>query len=202
MKIRLATNEIQRDSIVDGEGIRSVIWTQGCIHNCKGCHNPETHSFQEGIFVEVDLIKEKINSLEGQDGITFSGGDPMEQPVACAEIAKHSKKLGLNIWCYTGYTFEELLAKSKHIPAIKDFLNNIDVLVDGPFIISKFNPNLKWRGSANQRVIDVQASLASDTVVLHPDCNTVDEFYPEKAYDPCADMTPEEIKAKYLDIYE
>ena len=78
----------------------------------------------------------------------------------------------------------------------------IDVLVDGPFIISKFNSNLKWRGSANQRVIDVQASLAAGKVVLHPDSNTVDEFYPEKAYDPCADMTPEEIKAKYLDIYE
>lgn len=165
MKIRLATNEIQRDSIVDGEGIRSVIWTQGCIHNCKGCHNPETHSFQEGIFVEVDLIKEKINSLEGQDGITFSGGDPMEQPVACAEIAKYSKKLGLNIWCYTGYTFEELLAKSKHIPAIKDFLNNIDVLVDGKFILEEKSYDVVFRGSKNQRLIDVKLSLEKNETI-------------------------------------
>ena len=165
MKIRLATNEIQRDSIVDGEGIRSVIWTQGCIHNCKGCHNPETHSFQEGIIVDVDIIKEKINSLEGQDGITFSGGDPMEQALACSEIAKYSKKLGLNIWCYTGYTFEELLKKSEHIPAIKDFLNNIDVLVDGKFVLEEKSYDVVFRGSKNQRLIDVKSSLKNNEVI-------------------------------------
>ena len=165
MKIRLATNEIQRDSIVDGEGIRSVIWTQGCIHNCKGCHNPETHSFQEGILVDVGVIKETIDSLEGQDGITFSGGDPMEQAAACAEIAKYSKKLGLNIWCYTGYTFEELLKKSEHIPAIKEFLNNIDVLVDGKFVLSEKSYDVVFRGSKNQRLIDVKSSLKNNEVV-------------------------------------
>lgn len=165
MKIRLATNEIQRDSIVDGEGIRSVIWTQGCIHNCKGCHNPETHSFQEGILVDVDIIKEMISSLEGQDGLTFSGGDPMEQAEACSEIAKYSKKIGLNIWCYTGYTFEELLKKSEYIPAIKDFLNNIDVLVDGKFVLEKKSYDVVFRGSKNQRLIDVKLSLEKNKVV-------------------------------------
>lgn len=168
MKIRLATSEIQRDSIVDGEGIRSVIWTQGCIHNCKGCHNPETHSFQEGILIDVDIIKEKIDSLEGQDGITFSGGDPMEQASACSEIAKYSKKLGLNVWCYTGYTFEELLKKSEHIPAIKEFLSNIDVLVDGKFVLSEKSYDVVFRGSKNQRLIDVKSSLENNRVVeLH-----------------------------------
>ena len=83
MKIRLATDEIQRDSIVDGEGIRSVIWTQGCVHNCAFCHNPETHSFTSGYLIDVEDILKKIDSLEGQDGITFSGGDPMEQAKAC-----------------------------------------------------------------------------------------------------------------------
>lgn len=182
MKIRLATNEIQRDSIVDGEGIRSVIWTQGCIHNCKGCHNPETHSFQNGIFVDVDIIKDKIKSLEGQDGITFSGGDPMEQAEACAEIAKYSKKIGLNIWCYTGYTFEELLEKSKYIPAIKDFLNNIDVLVDGKFILSEKSYDVIFRGSKNQRLIDVKSSLKNNEVVEVSKYNQVNKKENKKTY--------------------
>lgn len=165
MKIRLAVNEIQRDSIVDGEGIRSVIWTQGCIHNCPGCHNPETHSFQDGFLVDVDTIKEKIKGLEGQDGITFSGGDPMEQAEACAEISKYAKNLGLNIWCYTGYTFEELLKKSKYIPVIRDFLNNIDVLVDGKFILAEKSYDVVFRGSKNQRLIDVKKSLKENKVI-------------------------------------
>ena len=107
MKIRVAG--ITQDSIVDGKGLRFVVFTQGCPHRCKGCHNPETHSFLDGIIVDVEIIKEKISKLEGQDGITISGGDPMEQAAACAEIAKHSKNCGLNVWCYTGFTFEQLL---------------------------------------------------------------------------------------------
>ena len=165
MKIRLAVNEIQRDSIVDGEGIRSVIWTQGCPHHCPGCHNPETHSFQKGFIVDVDDVKEKIKQLEGQDGITFSGGDPMEQADACAEIARFCKKINLNVWCYTGYTFEELLKKAECISSIKDFLNNIDVLVDGKFVLSQKSYDVAFRGSKNQRLIDVKKSLESNTVV-------------------------------------
>ena len=159
MKIRLATDIIQSDSIVDGEGIRSVIWTQGCMHNCLGCHNPETHSFREGTLVDVQILKEKISKLEGQDGITFSGGDPMEQAEACFEVAKHCKSLGLNVWCYTGYTFEELLEKANYIKAINDFLNNIDVLVDGKFILAEKSYDSPFRGSKNQRIIDVKESL-------------------------------------------
>ena len=165
MKIRLATNEIQRDSIVDGEGIRSVIWTQGCIHNCPGCHNPETHSFQGGIIVDVEILKVKIKELEGQDGITFSGGDPMEQAEACGELAKYCQSLGLNVWCYTGYKFEDLLKKSQYIKAIRDFFDNIDVLVDGKFILAEKSYDAIFRGSKNQRIIDVKESLKNNKVI-------------------------------------
>ena len=165
MKIRLATDKIQSDSIVDGEGIRSVIWTQGCSHNCLGCHNPETHSFKNGILVDIEILKEKISGLEGQDGITFSGGDPMEQPKACSELAKYCKSLGLNVWCYTGYSFEELLERRVYIKEIKDFLDNIDVLVDGKFILAEKSYDAVFRGSKNQRIIDVKKSLKANKII-------------------------------------
>ena len=166
MKIRLAIPDIQTDSIVDGEGIRSVIWTQGCLHNCPGCHNPETHSFKEGILVEIDEIKRQIDNLIGQDGITFSGGDPIEQASACAEIAEYAKNQGLNIWCYTGYTFEELIERAEYFPNIKKFLEYIDILVDGKFMITKKSYDVAFRGSKNQRLIDVKESLAKNQVVI------------------------------------
>lgn len=166
MTIRLATPEIQRDSIVDGEGIRSVIWTQGCIHNCPGCHNPETHSFKDGYLIDIEEIKKEIDKLSDQDGITFSGGDPMEQATACAEIAKYSRTKGLNVWCYTGYTFEELLEKSLVFPNIKEFLENIDVLIDGKFILEEKSYDVIFRGSKNQRLIDVQKSLKENKITL------------------------------------
>ncbi|MCI6265647.1 MAG: anaerobic ribonucleoside-triphosphate reductase activating protein [Erysipelotrichaceae bacterium] len=166
MEIRLATPEIQRDSIVDGEGIRSIIWTQGCRHHCPGCHNPETHSFTTGFLLDTEEIKQKIKALEAQDGITFSGGDPMEQATACTDIAKFCKSIGLNVWCYTGYTFEELLKKAKIDKSIKDFLENIDVLVDGRFMLSEKSYDVIFRGSKNQRLIDVPKSLKKNKVVL------------------------------------
>lgn len=166
MKIKLA-RDIQPDSIVDGEGIRTVIWTQGCIHNCKGCHNPETHSFENGILIEVDAIKEALSIIKGQTGITFSGGDPMCQPKECNEIAKYAKSLGLNIWCYTGYTYERLLEMSNTNKDYLEFLKNIDVLVDGPFILSQKSFDVKFRGSKNQRLIDVAKSLQENTTVLY-----------------------------------
>lgn len=165
MKIRLATNEIQRDSIVDGEGIRSVIWTQGCPHHCPFCHNPNTHSYESGFLLNVDDILKKIDKLEGQDGLTFSGGDPMEQPIPCTEIAKYAKNHGLNIWCYTGYTFEELLNKKEK--EIIDFLHQIDVLVDGKFIYEEKSYDLLFKGSKNQRLIDVKKSLQENKVILY-----------------------------------
>ena len=167
MKIRLAVSEIQRDSIVDGEGIRTVIWTQGCPHHCPFCHNPETHSYQGGVLLDVDMVKKKIDTLVGQDGITFSGGDPMEQPLACSEIARYCHEKKLNIWCYTGYTFEQLLEKSKKVPEIMDFLLQIDVLVDGKFIFEEKSYDVVFRGSKNQRLIDVKKSLNLKKAVFY-----------------------------------
>ena len=107
MEIRLASN-LQKGSIVDGEGLRAVIWTQGCIHNCYGCHNPQTHSLNDGFIVDTEQIKQELETLSAEEGITFSGGDPMLQVDACLDIARRAKELNLNIWCYTGYTFEQL----------------------------------------------------------------------------------------------
>lgn len=164
MKIRLAA-EIQTDSIVDGEGIRTVIWTQGCSHNCKGCHNPETHSFEDGFLVEVEDLKKQILSVKNQDGITLSGGDPMFQLEASGEIAKFCKENGLNVWCYTGFTFEELLKTSETNVKLRTLLENIDVLVDGKFVLEEKSLNLYFKGSKNQRVLDMQESLAQKKAV-------------------------------------
>lgn len=164
MQIRLAA-PIEHDSIIDGEGIRSIIWTQGCIHNCLGCHNPDTHSFESGLLVDVDDVKKDLEKLEGQDGVTFSGGDPMCQPEACASLASYIKKLGLNVWCYTGYTYEQLLTLGKTNKHIMNFLNNIDILVDGKFMIELKSLDILFRGSRNQRIIDVKQSLESGKVV-------------------------------------
>lgn len=159
MKIRLADPELQKDSIVDGDGLRAVLWTQGCSHNCKGCHNPQTHAFDEGFMVDVEVIKSQIDQLELQDGLTFSGGDPMFQARACAEIASYAKSKGLNVWCYTGFTFEQLLQLRKTNVAIEEFLRKIDVLVDGKFVLEQKSYDCLYRGSTNQRILDVRKSL-------------------------------------------
>lgn len=171
MKIRLAVDYLQEDSIVDGEGIRAVIWTQGCAHKCPGCHNPGTHSFDDGYLLDIEEVESMIDDLEGQDGITFSGGDPFYQPKECAILAKYAKKKGLNIWCYTGFTYEALIKLSSTNSCIMDFLNEIDVLIDGPFLLEKKSLDAIFRGSTNQRIIDVKKSLKSKKVVL------VDKYY-------------------------
>ena len=161
MKIRLAS-DLQPDSIVDGEGIRTVIWTQGCSHNCKGCHNQSTHDFNGGFEVDTEEIKQELSLLEGQQGITLSGGDPLFQAKACTEIAKYAKEIGLDVWCYTGFTFEVLL-KSKDA---LELLQYVDVLVDGKFILEEKSLNLDFRGSSNQRIIDVSESLKQGKAVI------------------------------------
>ena len=166
MQIRLASY-LQIDSIVDGPGIRTVIWTQGCKHNCPGCHNPSTHSFEGGELVDVNDVIEAMDLLENQDGITFSGGDPFYQAKECAYLAKHAHNIGLNVWCYTGFTYEQLMILGKKDESILKFLNQIDVLVDGPFIMEKRSQSAKFKGSTNQRVIDVKKSLEEDKIVLY-----------------------------------
>ena len=165
MKIRLAS-DLQLDSVVDGTGIRTVVWTQGCGHNCPGCHNPSTHDFNGGFEEDVEEIIEEISELEAQTGVTFSGGDPFYQPEACSVIAKCVHKYNMDVWCYTGFTFEQLMIMSKKNKKIMDFLNQIDILVDGEFIMAMHSYSLKFRGSSNQRIIDVKASLKSNSVVL------------------------------------
>ena len=174
MKIRLATPVIMQDSIVDGEGIRAVIWTQGCAHKCPGCHNPQTHSFDDGFELDIEEVKEEIDELVGQDGVTFSGGDPFYQVEACLELAKYIKSKKLNIWCYTGFTYEGLISLSRNNPNIKEFIKTIDVLIDGPFILEQKSLDYAFRGSKNQRIIDTKESIKQNKVCL------VEKYYQEK----------------------
>lgn len=155
------------DSIVDGPGLRMVIWTQGCIHNCVGCHNPQTHSINGGYEIEVDEIIDKIKNLKLQRGITFSGGEPFLQSEKLALIAKEAKDNNLDVWTYTGFTFEELLnPEDKHYNDRIKLLSQVDILVDGKFELDKRDIRLKFRGSYNQRIIDVQRSLKEKNIVL------------------------------------
>ena len=163
MIVRLAS-EIQQNSIVDGEGLRAVVWAQGCKHNCPGCHNPETHDMLGGIAVDVEDVKRQLRELPFVDGVTFSGGDPMFQAEAFSELAKYAKSIGLNVWCYTGFEFEKLVKIASLDKFVKEFLQNIDVLVDGRFKIEEKSLNLYFRGSKNQRIIDVKKSLMTGTV--------------------------------------
>lgn len=154
MKIRLAS--FISDSIVDGEGIRSVIFTQGCPHNCPGCHNQKAIPFEGGSLLDVDdVIKEVLHKDLGR--ITFSGGEPFVQAEALYYIAKELKSNGYNIWSYSGYTFEALLRHRD--PFVQALLGQLDVLVDGRFLLNKKNLAALFRGSTNQRIIDVPASL-------------------------------------------
>ena len=163
--IRLAA-DLSIDSIVDGPGLRAVLWTQGCAHHCKGCQNPQTWSFNEGGLVLISDVLDAIDEISYQDGITFSGGDPMFQPEACNIIAEHCVRKGLNIWVYTGFTYEELMLMAKKKPIYLDFLKKIDVLVDGRFILEERDLSLLFRGSRNQRLIDIPKTLTSGNIVL------------------------------------
>lgn len=164
MNIRLA-REIQPDSIVDGFGLRTVIWTQGCSHNCKGCHNPNTHDFHGGFLKDVEELKKEISHLKLQDGITLSGGDPFFQVDACLEIASFCQSIDLNVWCYTGFTIEQLFEIGKTNKKIMQLLSNIDILVDGKFQIELKSYDCQFRGSKNQRLINVTETLKSGQIV-------------------------------------
>jgi len=182
-EIRLAA-DIQSDSIVDGPGLRAVIWTQGCSHNCKGCQNPQTWDFSGGGLVPIDMVLDAIDELEYQDGITFSGGDPMYQTEACTKIAKYCKDKGYNIWVYTGFTYEEIIKMSKKNKIYTEFLKYIDVLVDGKFVIKQKDLNLLFRGSSNQRLIDIPKTLDSGKIVLFDESKylEVNKYKRKKTY--------------------
>ena len=165
-KIRLAG--IAYESLVNGPGMRRVYFSQGCRHNCEGCFNPDTHDFNGGEERDMDELIEDALDNPLLKGITFSGGDPLERAAEFAYMAKAFKKAGLNIWCYTGFCFEQLLGNDDAI----ELLKYIDVLVDGPFIEAEKDEELLFRGSRNQRLIDVQQSLCCREVVLFDINNT------------------------------
>lgn len=152
-----------QDSIVDGPGLRFTVFTQGCPHHCAGCHNPETHDMNGGSEVSVDDVIKKMLSNPLTDGLTLSGGEPFAQAGDCAAIAAAAKKVGFNVWTYTGYTFEELL-KSQDADVLK-LLNLTDTLVDGRFVLERRSLNLRWRGSTNQRLLDIKRSLTAGEAV-------------------------------------
>lgn len=162
--VRLAG--IAYESLVNGPGMRRVFFAQGCKHKCEGCFNPETHSFDGGKIMDMDKLIKDVLDNPMLKGVTFSGGDPIEQAHSFAYMAKAFKSKNLSIWCYTGYTFEKLLELMKTNDGINELLNNIDVLIDGKFELMNRNEELKFKGSTNQRIIDVKNSLSSGNVIV------------------------------------
>lgn len=147
---------IVEESIVDGPGFRYVVFVQGCPHRCKGCHNPSTHSFEGGYKMSVEEIVAQIKQNPLLSGVTFSGGEPFCQPEALCELAKAVKEIGKNIFVYSGYTLEQLDELSKTRPAIAELLHLADTLVDGQYVEELRDLQLQFRGSSNQRIIDLR----------------------------------------------
>ncbi|HWR39756.1 MAG TPA: anaerobic ribonucleoside-triphosphate reductase activating protein [Patescibacteria group bacterium] len=160
---------IVRESLVDGPGMRFVIFTQGCPHHCVGCHNPATHDPSGGYSVDTESVFQQILQTRLIRGVTFSGGEPFLQAEALAPLAERIRSVGLNIVAYSGFLYEELREKARKQPAIGRLLNSVDLLVDGPYRHEERDLQLAFRGSRNQRLIDVQQSLAAGKVVLWSD---------------------------------
>ncbi len=161
MTVRIAG--VVRESIVDGPGIRFVVFTQGCPHHCPGCHNPESHDPAGGYDCDIEKILTEIKKDPLLKGVTFSGGEPFDQPEPLAELAAEIKKLELDLFIYTGYLFEDL--QGRRDPATDRLISLADYIVDGPFLLSQRSLELKFRGSKNQRMIDVAQTLKAGRTV-------------------------------------
>ncbi|MEG0326934.1 MAG: anaerobic ribonucleoside-triphosphate reductase activating protein [Erysipelothrix sp.] len=177
MKIRLSS--FVPESIVDGEGIRSVVFTQGCPHNCPGCHNQKTIPFEGGKLVDVDDVIDQILQVD-LGRVTFSGGEPFVQAEPLYYIAKELKKRGYSLWSYTGFTYEALMRH--HDPFVQKYLSQLDIVIDGRFMIRKRSLAALYRGSSNQRIIDVPKSLEAgkaivSDVYVDPEESTEDRDY-------------------------
>ena len=143
---------IIHDSVVDGDGLRTVIFFAGCPHFCEGCHNPASWNIRNGTEMTVDQVVQEVASNPLTD-VTLSGGEPFFQALEVAQVARRLKALGKHIWAYSGYTLEQL--QDSEDKAKRELLSYCDVLVDGPFILEKRDLTLQFRGSSNQRVIDL-----------------------------------------------
>ncbi|MDO5414699.1 MAG: anaerobic ribonucleoside-triphosphate reductase activating protein [Bacillota bacterium] len=162
--IRLAG--IVRESIVDGPGIRFTVFCQGCPHACKGCHNPETHDFAGGKDVSIDRLIEEIEKNKLLAGVTFSGGEPFCQPGPFVELGRRVKDMGLNITVFSGYTLEQLNDMSVQNADVRELLGLTDILIDGPFVNELRDLTLQFRGSSNQRVIDMNETRRSGETTI------------------------------------
>ena len=153
--------DIIEDTMVDGPGFRTAIYCAGCCHQCAGCHNPQSWAFDVGRDMTVEQLMQVIVA-DPFANVTFTGGDPMYQAAAFAELARAiHRDTNKDIWCFTGFTYESLIQ-----PEQRELLSQLDVLVDGPYVQRLRDPDLLFRGSSNQRLIDVQASLYAGEVVL------------------------------------
>ncbi|MEW6171890.1 MAG: 4Fe-4S single cluster domain-containing protein [Bacillota bacterium] len=173
--IRLAG--VVRESVVDGPGLRYVVFAQGCPHRCSGCHNPETWDPEAGYEASLEVLVADIVRNPLLKGVTFSGGDPFLQAASFAALGRALRTKGYDIVTYTGYTFEELLGTvpltsnemnvKGTVPykAIQDLLAVTDILIDGPFVLAERDLTLPFRGSRNQRLIDVRASMAGGVII-------------------------------------
>ena len=151
--IRLS-GPLEHDNIVNGDGLRAVLWTQGCPNHCKGCQNPETWDYEAGFLVTIDEICERLSQFKGQAGLTFCGGEPFVQAKACKQIADFVRKeLGWNVWSFSGFTHDIIKEYGKEP---WELLKSLDALIDGPFILEKRDLSLKYRGSKNQRILHLK----------------------------------------------
>lgn len=164
MEYKLRICGVEPESIVDGPGFRYTVFTQGCPHNCPGCHNPQTHSFDGGKEADIRDLFAQICENPLLKGVTFSGGEPFCQPAPLAELARMAHGRGLDVVCFTGYLYEDLL--EKHDPDVEDLLAQTDMLIDGPFLLAQKDLTLRFCGSRNQRLIDMKATRGAGHVVL------------------------------------
>ena len=164
---------IAGDSIVDGPGIRTTVFGQGCPHHCPGCHNPETWEFGCGTEVSVEAVAEMVKANPLCRGVTFSGGEPFAQAGEFAKLGRLLKAAGYEVASYSGYTFEQLMQGTAEQ---RELLETVDVLIDGPFVQAERSLELNFRGSRNQRILNVKASLAAGQAVLETSPRWLGEY--------------------------
>lgn len=150
----LLSGPLEHDNIVNGDGLRAVLWTQGCPNHCLGCQNPETWDYNAGMLVSIDEVMERLAKFNGQTGLTFCGGEPFVQARACREISERVRnEFGWDVWSFSGFTYEMI---KEYGGEPWEFLKSLDALIDGPFILKQRDLSLRFRGSKNQRLLKLK----------------------------------------------